>query len=286
MVFGVDVEALLLNRQAPPPHVRAGHLVPVPNGGEVVVGSQVARFLHVDVGSPVEVRGQQFTVAGVLEQTFTGPDSFIFMPYPTAQRLLVDSEPLLHRLVMIPGAKLLPIATAAAVFWTPGEDPEVVAARIHDALPGLSVVSPAAGARQIDRALTFLTSVIVGSGLAALLVASLAVTNTMFTAVVERRREIGLRRVIGATRGQVVGQLVLESGLLGFSGGALGLAGGAAAVGALNVLTERVGAAVFLLTGRLTVLALILPAVLAVLAGLWPAWRAARLPPTQAIRLV
>jgi len=285
MVFGVDVEALLLNRQAVPPHVRAGRLVPSPDGSEVVVGSQVARFLHADVGTSIEVRGQHFTVAGVLEQTFTGPDSFIFMPYPTAQRLLVDSEPLLHRMAMVPGARLLPIATAAAVFWRAGDDPEVVSQRIRDALPALSVVSPAAGARQIDRALTFLTSVIVGSGLAALLVASLAVTNTMFTAVVERRREIGLRRVVGATRRQVVAQLVLESGILGFLGGVLGFAGGAASVGTLNALTERVGAAVFLLTGRLTLLALVLPAVLAVLAGLWPAWRAARLPPTQAIRL-
>ena len=76
------------------------------------------------------------------EQTFTGPDSFMFMPYPTAQRLLVDSEPLLHRLVMVPGSKLLPIATAAAVFWKVDEDPEVVANRIREAIPELSIVSP------------------------------------------------------------------------------------------------------------------------------------------------
>jgi len=120
----------------------------------------------------------------------------------------------------------------------------------------------------------------------ALVVASLAVTNTMLTAIVERRREIGLRRVVGATRRQVVGQLVVESGLLGIAGSLLGLVAGAAAVGGMNDVTERLGAPVFLLTPRLALAAALLPAALAALAGLWPAWRAARLPPTAAVRYV
>ena len=181
-------------------------------------------------------------------------------------------------------ADVLPIATAAAVFWAEGEDAEAVAERIRQRLPDLSVLSPANAAGQIDRALTFLTSIMVGSALVALVVASLAVTNTMFTAVVERRREIGLRRVVGATRGQVVAQLVLEAATLGLFGSGLGLGTGAIAVQGLNALTERLGAPIFLLTGRLAVVSAILPAGLAVLAGLWPAWRAARLAPTEAIR--
>jgi putative ABC transport system permease protein len=179
---------------------------------------------------------------------------------------------------------VLPIATAAAVFWAEGEDAERVADRIRQRLPELTVVSPVNAAGQIDRALTFLTSLMVGSGLVALLVASLAVTNTMFTAVTERRREIGLRRVIGATRRQVVGQLVLEATALGLCGSGVGLATGVIAVRGLNALTERLGSPIFLLTGRLAVTAALLPAALAVVAGLWPAWRAARLAPTEAIR--
>jgi putative ABC transport system permease protein len=286
MVFGVDVQALLGNRRSAPPRVRTGRLFPEPGGSEVVIGSEVARHFRVDTGADLTVRGRTFRVAGVLDTTLTGPDSFVFMPYPTAQTLLIESEPLLRRLVMAPGARILPIATAAAVFWADGEDPEAVADRIRTALDHVSVVSPRDAAGQLDRALTFLTSVIVGAGLTALLVASLAVTNTMFTAVVERRREIGLRRVVGATRGQVVRQLVTEAATLGSAGSVLGLAAGAAAVGGLNVLTARLGAPVFLLTPRLAVAAVCLPPLLAALAGLWPARRAARLPPTDAIRWV
>jgi putative ABC transport system permease protein len=262
--------------------VRSGKLVP--EDDEVVVGSQVARFYRVDAGGELTVRGTRFRVVGVLEPTLTGPDSFVFMRFPVAERLLIDSEPLLRRMVTVPGTRLLPIATAAAVFWQAGEDPEVVAGRIRAQLQNVSVVSPRDAAGQLDRAMLFLNGLIVGSAMVALLVASLAVTNTMFTAVVERRREIGLRRVVGATRGQVIGYLVREAVTLGVAGSVLGLVAGAATAHGLNLLTERAGASIFLVTPRLALAALALPAALAAVAGLWPAWRAARLTPADAMR--
>jgi putative ABC transport system permease protein len=284
LVFGVDMKALESNRQAATPRVRAGRLIPEPDSDEVVLGSQVAHVLEAEIGSTLTVRGKTFRVAGILEPTLSGPDSFVFMPYATAQRLLIDSEPMLRRLAVTPGTQVLPIATAAAVFWKEGEDAEVVARRIHAEVEHVSVVSPADAAVQLDRALTFLTSMMVGSGLVALVVASLAVTNTMFTAVVERRREIGLHRVVGATRRQIVSRLVSEAASLGLAGSVLGLVVGALAVQVLNAAAERLGAPIFLLTTRLAIAAVVVPGSLAALAGLWPAWRAARLPPTEAVR--
>ena len=284
LVFGVDVQTLMLNTRSAPPRVHSGRLFPAPGTDDVVLGSQVARFFGADTGGSVTVRGRAFRVAGVLEPTLTGPDSFVFMPFAAAQRLLIDSEPLLRRLVLTPGARLLPIATAAAVFWAPDEDADAVATRIRAGVEHVTVVSPTDAAGQLDRALAVLRSIILGSGLVALVVGSLAVTNTMFTAVVERRREIGLRRVVGATRRQVVGQLLLEATVLGFAGSILGVLAGAGAVGVLNGVTERLGATVFLLTPRLALVATVFPAALATLAGLWPATRAARLPPAEALR--
>jgi putative ABC transport system permease protein len=284
LVFGVDVEALVLNRRSAAPRVRAGRLVPAASSDEVVLGSAVARRFDVDAGGTITIRGHVFRVVGVLEPTLTGPDSFVFMPFARAARLLIDGEPLLRRLALVPGSRLLPIATAAAVFWADGELPERVAERIRARLEHVSVVSPADAAAQLDRALAFLNGVIVGSGLVALLVASLAVTNTMLTAVLERRREIGLRRVVGETRSQLVAALVLEAAVLGVLGAVLGLVAGAVGVQGLNAVTERLGAPIFLLTPRLALAASTLPPALAVLAGLWPAWRAARLVPTDALR--
>src|SRR5256885_2298272 len=202
LVFGVDSAALEHNRRSPPPGVQRGPLVPSPGPDEVVLGGQVARHFRVDSGGTIAIRGKTFHVVGVLEPTLTGPDSFVVMPFATAESLLVESEPLLRRLAMVPGSTLLPIATAAAVFWADGEDPEAVAARIRERGDHLSVVSPADAAKQLDRSLVVLNSVIVGSALVALVVASLAVTNTMFTAAVERRGETRVPPAGGATPGE------------------------------------------------------------------------------------
>ncbi|HXJ37357.1 MAG TPA: ABC transporter permease [Candidatus Eisenbacteria bacterium] len=286
LVFGIDVERLWMNRSTGPPRVAAGRLVPRPGADEVVIGSQVARSTGLAVGGTLTVRGRAFDVIGVLEPTFTGPDSFVFMPFPIAEQLLVESEPLLRRLALVPGSKVLPVATAAAAFWKDGEDPEAVAARVREQVSGVSVLSPADARLQVDRALVFLRALVLGSAIVALVVAALAVANTMVTAVVERRREIGLRRVVGATRGQVVRALVLEATAIGAAGGLLGAGTGMVVASALNAVTERLGAPIFLLTVRLLAGAIVLPAALAALAGLWPARRAVRLAPTDALRYV
>src|SRR5437667_294361 len=108
IAIGVAVEALVLNRHAPAPRVSSGRLVPAPASDEVVLGNQVARLYHVGPDEPITLRGQRFQVVGILEPTLTGPDSFVFMSFPTAERLLVDSEPLLRRLLLVPGTYLLP----------------------------------------------------------------------------------------------------------------------------------------------------------------------------------
>jgi putative ABC transport system permease protein len=282
-VFGIDPEALRANSTSVALRAATGKRVPQA-ADEVVLGNEVARFFHVTAGDTITIRDGTFRVVGVLEPTLTGPDSFVFMPFPTAQRLLLDSDAVLRRLAMVPGATILPIATAAAVFWAEGEDPDAVAERIRAQVEGVTVISPGDAQRQVDRALAVMNALILGSGMVALVVASLAVSNTLFTAVVERRREIGLRRVVGATRAQVIAQLVIEGTALGVAGGVAGLVVGAAAAHGLNDLTARLGAPVFRDPPRLRVAAARSPATRAGLAGAGPAWRAAGLAPVEAIR--
>src|SRR5262249_30114090 len=176
------------------------------------------------------------------------------------------------------------LATAASFFWKEGEGPEAVAQSIREGVPGLSVASPAQAQAQLDRALAFLRGVINGGGLVALLVASLAVANTTFTAMVERRREIGLWRVVGAAPAQGTGRPVLGAGLLGFFGRPLRAGSGRHFTPAPHLITAQVGAPVSLIPPRFVVAAALPPPTLSALAALPPVLRATRRAPVEALR--
>jgi putative ABC transport system permease protein len=121
LVFGVDMGSLFFagsNHRVPPPPVQSGQLMPTPNSNEVVLGSQVAGRFGASTGSRITVRGREFVVVGVLGPTLTGPDSFVFMPFGTAEQLLLDTEPVLRKLALVPGASVLPVAPATS-YWPP-----------------------------------------------------------------------------------------------------------------------------------------------------------------------
>jgi putative ABC transport system permease protein len=121
-----------------------------------------------------------------------------------------------------------------------------------------------------------------GLGAVALLVGAIGVANIMVISVLERRSEIGLRRALGATRGQIRVQFLAEAILLALGGGAAGIAAGALATA---IYASSKGWAIVIPTlawaGGFGA-ALLIGAV----AGLLPALRAARLSPTEALRTV
>jgi putative ABC transport system permease protein len=125
-------------------------------------------------------------------------------------------------------------------------------------------------------------SLVLGLGVVALIVGAIGVANTMIVSVLERRSEIGLRRALGATKGQIRAQFLGESILLAVIGGGVGVLAGAVATATyatakgwfvvIPVEAWSGGIAAAILIGAL--------------AGLLPAIRASRMPPTVALRTV
>jgi putative ABC transport system permease protein len=127
-----------------------------------------------------------------------------------------------------------------------------------------------------------LDTLFLGLGAVAVLAGAIVVANIMIISVLERRSEIGLRRALGATRGQIRAQFLAEAVLLSLAGGAVGVIAGAAAVAAYaRGHGEPVVIPPQALAGGLAAAVII-----GALAGLLPAIRAARLSPTQALLTV
>jgi len=124
------------------------------------------------------------------------------------------------------------------------------------------------------------SSLFLGLGAVALFVGGIGIANIMVISVIERRGEIGLRRAIGATRGHIMRQFLTESLLLGLIGGVAGvLLGSAVTAGYATLQGWGIIIPTVAVTGGLAAAVLI-----GAVAGMYPAMRAARLSPTEALR--
>jgi putative ABC transport system permease protein len=238
----------------------------------VVLGSDAAQRLGIGMaGTDIQVYigGRWFTVIGILRPVPLAPelDSAVLVGWPAAQTYLhFDGHPTtVYTRAEDPAVEAVQAVLAATA--NPQDPSEVQVSRPSDAL---------AARRAAGRAFTGL---LLGLGAVALLVGGVGVANTMVISVLERRAEIGLRRSLGATRRHILLQFLAESLLLSALGGLGGVLAGVA-VTTLYAATQSWHTVVpaWATGGGMAATLLI-----GVVAGLYPAVRAARLAPTDAL---
>jgi ABC-type antimicrobial peptide transport system permease subunit len=130
------------------------------------------------------------------------------------------------------------------------------------------------------RLASILSTPFVTSNRTSLLVGAISIANVMLVSVTERTREIGIRMAIGARRRDVLVRFFAEATLLSLIGGAIGLTLGAA----LSVYMANVGEWPVRLSAPVAGATLVLAGLSGVIAGFYPAWRASRLDPIDALR--
>ncbi len=250
----------------------------------VVLGAVAAQQLGIDrvyPGERIWLGGQWFDVAGILQPSPLVPDIDVsaLIGYPAARTYLGYASIVHGRQEAGPPSAIYVRAVTgheAAVqsLLAQTADPEApYEAAVSQPSEVLTARAAAAGA---------FNSLFLGLGAVALIVGAVGVANIMIISVLERRSEIGLRRALGATRGQIRMQFLAESILLALIGGAVGVLAGAVATAAY---ASSKGWAVVIpaeaWSGGIASAILI-----GALAGLAPAVRASRMPPTVALRTV
>lgn len=243
--------------------------------GTVVIGSTVAARKHAAVGDTITVLGKPFEVVGILRYINSNPDNYYLVNITDARTLMQAQT------TFTPSAAGL--VTNINVIPKSGVDTTKLASTLERQFPGTQATPPDKIRKQIESASQVLNLIVLGSALIAVLVGSLSVINTMLVSVSERRKEIGIKRVVGARNRHLLKEVMFETGLIGLIGGLVGFAAGSGVVAFINSQAKGSGFALTL-TPELAGIAIGFSVVLGVLAGLYPAWRALRIKPVEVLR--
>ena len=249
----------------------------------IVLGNDIPGNLQLTpeemLGKTLMVNNQRFEVIGVLDRIGSSggpsPDNSSFIPISTAEQRVAGNSQISN--VNLRVVDEVPLERAMV-------DIESVLRAEHKILPGqpndFAIIDRKqflATQQEAQQTFTFLLASIAG---VSLLVGGIGIMNIMLVSVTERTHEIGIRKALGATRTNIMLQFLVESIALCLFGG---LAGIAAGMGAANALSRYAGWETFV-SPESVALAFLFSIGVGLFFGIWPARRAARLDPIEALR--
>ena len=262
-----------------------GNLLEANERGKIILGNDFKdsdHFKNIHIGSNIKIQDKSFEVAGFLEKSGTFQFNFaIFMPEADMKEIFDIDDDIDFFVVQVEDPKEI----------------EQVASEIERKLrqdrnqdlgeEDFSVETPAQTLGPINSIINIINIIVAGIAAISLLVGGIGITNAMYTSVLERTKEIGTMKAIGAKNKDILLVFLLESALLGLLGGIIGAIIGlglafAAAYGAnsaLDIDLLQVHLSYPLLIG-----AVVFSSVVGILAGMIPAIQASKLRPVEALR--
>jgi putative ABC transport system permease protein len=257
IVFGVPQDSFVNGRAL----IVEGHRLQSPH--EAIVGDHFAKTHHLRPGGTLKLKGGSFPVAGIFHSGIVFEDTGVILPLKAAQQLSGHvGEVTTIAVQLAPGAKAGPSQKA-----------------IERDFPSLRAITDAEEAARVGANGQLISKAVFVIAVLALIIGAVAVTNAMLMAVLERRAEFALLSAVGWSAPQVAGLVIAEGIAVAIIGSGVGLLLG---VFGARLLVHALGASAFVTPhveawglGR----GLIVGFATGFVGGLYPAWRAARLPP-------
>ena len=261
------------------PKLEAGRHIREGDKYVVVIGYSVANDMfdkEIRINNRITINGKKFVVVGIQKESGNrDEDNQIATTLEAAREILNEPEDV----DMI-------IARAKS-----GQDIESVADKIEKALKrsrddeNFQVITPKEIAAQINQVLGVMQAVLVGIAAISLLVGGIGIMNSMYASVLERTKDIGIMKSIGARNSDILWLFLLEAGMVGFVGGFFGLLLGIGISFGVGEIASQAGIPLLIKPNVYLILfGLFFAIVVGIISGVLPAFQAAKLKPVDALR--
>jgi putative ABC transport system permease protein len=283
---GMEVSVMKL--QYASQNLEAGEFLTENDQHKIMIGYSIAHDTFdadISVGGRIKINGEKFFVSGIFEkQGFggTSSDSIVLMNSRDFQKLTGQSNVSLIylRVYNVNDAESIATTIQTTINGNHGKKDFATATTMTSIL------------KTVQNIIGILQLVLVGIASIALVVASIGIMNTMLTSVMERTREIGIMKAIGATTRDIMSIFIIEGVLMSSVGGIIGIILGVFGSQALTLILRSFmsmgGGSSFQLVPIITitsvVLAIAVSLIVGILSSLYPAWKAARMSPIEAVR--
>jgi putative ABC transport system permease protein len=282
------MEVSVMKLQYASQNLEAGEFLTENDQHKIMIGYSIAHDTFdadISVGGRIKINGEKFFVSGIFEkQGFggTSSDSIVLMNSRDFQKLTGQSNVSLIylRVYNVNDAESIATTIQTTINGNHGKKDFATATTMTSIL------------KTVQNIIGILQLVLVGIASIALVVASIGIMNTMLTSVMERTREIGIMKAIGATTRDIMSIFIIEGVLMSSVGGIIGIILGVFGSQALTLILRSFmsmgGGSSFQLVPIITitsvVLAIAVSLIVGILSSLYPAWKAARMSPIEAVR--
>jgi putative ABC transport system permease protein len=252
-----------------PPLLKGRWLLPDDKEG-AILGFDVAQRCGLSPGGTIMVREHPFPVLGVLKKTGSLEDRQVIAPLEEVQRALLRPH----------------LITCIIALPEKGRNAEALAAKIRASLPWILTASSKEIDREVARNVVYWETLTLICAIISALASFLSLAVIMVLAVSERKREIGLKKALGAEDGHIVVEFVTETLLMCGLGWCVGFLAGEAFIACYSSALAARGISLFLVTPGLIIFSLLWSLSVGLVSGILPALGAAGIEPIKAFRQV